>query len=130
MNDQENKPVQRCTHGELIQLLLMRDRHALPDNPLLVETGCGLSTLLLADIGRVLNAKIHSCDFNEDKVRALQQKAGERVSNIEFLIGDSVQSLESIGEDYEQIHFLFLDAAASAMHTFREFQVIEHALKK
>lgn len=130
MNATENTPVQKCTHGELIQLLLTRDRHELPDNPLFVETGCGISTLLLADIGRALNAKIFSCDFNADKVKALQQKAGDRVANVEFLIGDSMRSLERLGNDYEQIHFLFLDAAASAMHTFRELQVIEHALKK
>jgi len=130
MSNQGDRLVQKCTHGEMIQLLLMHYRQELPDEPLFVETGCGISTLLLADIGRKLNAKIVSCDFNEDKVKALQKKAGERVSNVEFLIGDSMRALEKIGKDYGQIHFLFLDAAASAMHTFREFQVIEHALKK
>lgn len=130
MNDRANTPVRRYTHGELIQALLNRDRHELPDKPLFVETGCGISTLLLADIGRTLNAKIYSCDFNEDKVKALQQKAGDRVANIEFLIGDSMQLLESLAQKYDQFNFLFLDAAASAMHTFRELQVVERVLKK
>jgi predicted O-methyltransferase YrrM len=122
-------PVRRYTHGELIGLLLDRDRGRLPEKPVFIETGCGISTLLLADAGRALGAKIYSCDFNVEKVRALQQRAGERVSNIEFLAGDSVALLQQLAQKHEQIDFLFLDAAASAMHTFREFQVVEQALK-
>lgn len=130
MNNHPNTPVRRYSHGQMIQALLVRDRHAMPSSPLLVETGCGISALMLAEIGKSLNAKIYSCDFNEEKVKALQAKAGARVSNVEFLIGDSVQLLQHLGQKYQQIHFLFLDAAASAMHTFREFQVIERALKE
>ena len=129
MGDSENMPVRRYTHGELIGLLLDRYRDRLPERPVFVETGCGISTLLLAEAGRALAAKIYSCDFNIDKVRALQQRAGYRVSNIEFLTGDSVVLLRQLTQEHEQIHFLFLDAAASAMHTFREFQVVEPALK-
>jgi hypothetical protein len=122
-------PVRRYTHGELIGLLLDRYRERLPEWPVFIETGCGISTLLLAEAGRAVNARIYSCDFNIDKVRALQQRAGDRVSNIEFLTGDSVALLQRLAQEHEQVHFLFLDAAASAMHTFREFQVVEKALK-
>lgn len=129
MNENKDRPGQKHTHGEMIRILLERHLAELPPNPLFVETGCGISTLWLAEIGKAVNAKIYSCDFNADKINALKEKAGERVANIEFLVGDSMELLEHIGKEYEQIHFLFLDAAASAMHTFRELQVIEHALK-
>ena len=124
-----NSPVRRYTHGEMINLLLDRYRDRMPEKPVFVETGCGISTLQLADAARALNAKIYSCDFNAKKVDALRQRAGERVSIVEFLSGDSVTLLQRLAQDHEQVHFLFLDAAASAMHTFREFQVVERALK-
>jgi predicted O-methyltransferase YrrM len=120
--------VRRHTHGELIGLLLDRHRKLFPERPVFIETGCGISTLYLAEAGRALEAKIYSCDSNIDKIRALQQRAGERVSNVEFLAGDSVYQLHRLGQEHGHVHFLFLDAAASAMHTFREFQVIEKAL--
>ncbi len=121
--------VRRYTHGELIQLLLARDRSRIPAQPLFVETGCGISTLLLADVAREFDARVVSCDFNKDKVDALKARAGSRLDNVQFVIGDSMAALRDIAGDCEQIHFLFLDAAASAMHTWREFQVVEPVLK-
>jgi predicted O-methyltransferase YrrM len=129
MNSSANTPVRKYTHGEMIRLLLDRHRDVLPEKPVFIETGCGISTLLLADAGRALDAKIYSCDYNAEKVEALKKRAGTRVSNVEFLNGDSVTLLQRLAQEHEQIHFLFLDAAASAMHTFREFQVIENVLK-
>jgi len=128
MDNENKRSGQKCTHGELIQLLLQRDADGLPGDPVFVETGCGISTLYLAEAGKYLKAKVYSCDFNGEKVRALQEKAGERVANVEFIIGDSMQALQEIGERHARIHFLFLDAAASAMHTFEEFMLIQHAL--
>jgi predicted O-methyltransferase YrrM len=110
--------------------LLKRDMRQVPERPLFVETGCGISTLYLADSGRALNAKIYSCDCNADKVAALRAKAGDRVANVEFLLGDSLENLERLCGEYPQFHFLFLDAAASAMHTWREFQIAEPNLKR
>ena len=126
----ENRPVRKYTHGELIRFILLQNSTSLPQAPVFVETGCGISTLLLADIGRKLNAKVYSCDFNAEKVAALKERAGKRVDNVEFLPGDSVARLRELAGRHEQVHFLFLDAAASAMHTFQEFLVIEPVLKQ
>jgi len=130
MRDSVNIPERKFTHGQMISLLLDGHKDSFPEKPVLIETGCGISTLLLADAGRALGAKIYSCDFNVDKVNALRLRAGDRVSNIEFLAGDSVGLLQQLADKHTQIHFLFLDAAASAMHTFREYQTVEKALKE
>lgn len=122
--------VRNHTHGEMIGLLLAANSDRFPERPVFVETGCGISTLYLARAGREFNAIVYSCDLNSAKVRALQERAGERVSNVKFLVGDSAVLLQRLAQEHPQVHFLFLDAAASAMHTFREFQVIEPALKK
>jgi SAM-dependent methyltransferase len=123
-----DKPVRRYTHGEMIKNLLSQHTDLIPDEPVFIETGCGISTLLLADIGKKYNAKIYSCDLNTDKVQALRLRAGERVSNVDFLIGDSTKLLQDLASKHHRVHFLFLDAAASAMHTFKEFQAIEQSL--
>ena len=118
-------PEREHTHGEMIEQLLAGHRHRLPRNPVFVETGCGISTLLLASAGKAFNARIISCDHNGKKIQALRKRAGERVSNVEFLYGDSVAMLQQLAQEHAQIHFLFLDAAASAMHTFRECLAVE-----
>lgn len=45
------------------------------------------------------------------------------------MIGDSRENLQKIGEKHAKINFLFLDSAASAMYTFREFLLVESILK-
>lgn len=117
------------THGEMIIRHLAQRNQSPDDRPVFVETGCGLSTVSLAEAGKNLNAVIYSCDFNQEKVNALRQRAGARVENVAFLIGDSLESLETICARHTQLDFVFLDAAASAMHTFRELQLIEPFLK-
>jgi predicted O-methyltransferase YrrM len=72
-----------------------------------------------------MGASIYSCDINADKVSELRRRAGARVDNMEFIFGDSVESLRLLAARHPQFNFLFLDAAASAMHTFREFQAAE-----
>ena len=122
------KPQRLHTHGQFLDILLERHRDRLPRTPVFVETGCGISTLRLADVGRRLGATVYSCDFNADKVTELRRRAGTRVDNVEFILGDSVESLKMLAARHPQFNFLFLDAAASAMHTFREFQAAETAL--
>jgi len=117
------------THGEMIARHLAQRQQNLDEHPVFVETGCGLSTLSLAEVGKNLNATVYSCDFNEEKVRALQQRAGDRIDNVTFLIGDSLDSLRTICAQHAKLGFVFLDAAASAMHTFKELQLIEAFLK-
>jgi SAM-dependent methyltransferase len=117
------------THGQMLAKHLAARRPHLPPNPVLVETGCGRSTLYLAESGRALNATVYSCDMNAKKVAALKQRAGDRLKNVIFMVGDSHDSLKQITGRHPQLDFVFLDAAASAMHTFQEFQIIEPFLK-
>ena len=126
-----NRPYQverECTHGGQIRRSLETFQHLLPETPVFVETGCGISTLSLAEAGRKYNAVIYSCDYNQKKIDALKKRAGERVDNVTFVTGDSIESLGELSGNHPHIHFLFLDAAASAMHTFREFQAAETSL--
>ena len=85
--------------------------------------------LSLAESGRALNATVYSCDMNAKKIAALKQQTGDRLANVIFMIGDSHDALKQITERHPQLDFVFLDAAASAMHTFQEFQIIEPFLK-
>ena len=123
------KPERENTHGEMIIILLNAYKDILPEKPVFVETGCGISTLKLAEAGRKYGAVVYSCDINEEKVTELKRRAGSRVDNVNFIIGDSLTNLARLAEQYPQIHFHFLDAAASAMHTFLEFQAAENSLR-
>jgi len=116
-----------CSHGEMIERLLDERREFLRENPVFVETGCGVSTVSLSAYAKRLNALAYSLDSSSDKSDDLKSRVGERVANIEFVIGDSLENLPKIVEKH-RIDFLFLDSAASAMHTFREFVICEPAL--
>lgn len=97
--------------------------------PIFVETGAGISTPALSEVASECNGKVYSCDFNDDMVKELNKRASDRLENVNFLIGDSLGSLREIVEKHDRIDFAFLDSAASATHTFREFQIIEPCLK-
>jgi precorrin-6B methylase 2 len=109
---------------------LLRRRPFLKPRSVLVETGSGISTLALADAGLSLAAIVYSCDINELKVTELKRRAGMRVSNVEFVIGDSKETLPRIAEKHGGIDFLFMDSAASAMHSFQEFMAVERYFKR
>ena len=119
--------LQTQSHGDLIKELLDQDDGNIGD-PVFVETGCGVSTLALAEIGRRVGATVYSCDYNPQKAEQLKAAAGDVVSNVRFVVGDSLESLRGIADRHAVIRFLFLDSAASAMHTFREFCLIESCL--
>jgi predicted O-methyltransferase YrrM len=114
-------PARKYTHGDLIEILVTEYRQNFPEQPVFVETGCGISTLRLARIGNDFGATIFSCDINQEKIAELKRRAGSRFDNVRFMTGDSLASLKAIASEYPQVDFLFLDAAASAMHTFLEF---------
>lgn len=116
------------SHGDLIKALLGQDAGNLTD-AVFVETGCGVSTLALAEIGRRVGATVYSCDYNPEKAEQLKASAGDVLSNVNFVIGDSLESLRAIAAKHPVIRFLFLDSAASAMHTFREFLLVESCLR-
>ncbi len=113
------------SHGEMIKLLVRENIPHFPAQPVFVETGSGVSTLGLAEAGQECNAKLYSCDHNQDKVNALVERTHGKLDQVEFFIGDSLESLASIAEKHGEFHFLHLDSAGSALHTFREFMVIE-----
>lgn len=109
--------------------ILTGDEVDLSPNPVFIETGSGISTLRLARLADKLKAEVHSCDFNDSKLNVLASKNAEVIKSVQFHKGDSLQSLESLSVHLERVDFLFLDSAASAMHTFREFKLIEPLLK-
>jgi len=117
-----------CSHSEMIERLLRNRKNFLRANPVFVETGCGMSTISLNKCAKGLNAFAYSLDYNSEKSNDLKSRNGEQVANIEFVIGDSLENLPKIVAKHT-IDFLFLDSAASAMHTFREFLICEPALK-
>jgi predicted O-methyltransferase YrrM len=120
---------QKLTHGELIKELLSSNPKFSGKAAIYVETGCGISTLALAEMGKANNAAVYSCDINSEKAHELESLSGGLVSNVNFLIGNSLDNLYEIAAKHKVIDFLFLDSAASAMHTFKEFQVVEQYLK-
>ncbi len=116
------------TIGELISVLLTDMENELPQHPIFVETGSGISTVSLARLGGRFNAKVHSCDFNPPKLGYLLENVGS-VDNVQFHEGDSLSSLTELCSQLDQVDFLFLDSAASALHTFQEFKIAEPLLK-
>jgi methyltransferase family protein len=115
----------RYTHSEMIKQLIEQYRKNFSDRPVFVETGSGLSTVALAEVGVRFGAWVFSCDNDAEKVEELKKTAGAKIENVTFMVGDSIASLNEITTSHDRIDFLFLDSAASAMHTFREFQTVE-----
>ena len=124
------KVYQNLTHAEAIkQAIESNFSHVTKGNFVFVETGSGFSTVMLSDLAIRFNAKVYSCDHNEEKVNAFRNSMKSRLENVVFLFGDSIESLKRITEKEERVDFLFLDSAPSAMHTFREFFIMEPLLK-
>ena len=110
------------THSEIMKQLIEKYRKDFSDRPVFVETGSGLSTVALAEVGVRFGAWVFSCDNDAEKVEELKKTAGAGIANVTFMVGDSIASLNEITASHDRIDFLFLDSAASAMHTFCEFQ--------
>lgn len=125
----QGRVIRDCSHADLITKLISAQAGDFDRAPVLVETGCGLSTVALASESARLGGTVYSCDYSSEKADALLLRAGEEVSNIHFEFGDSLESLLRIRERHPRIDFLFLDSAASAMHTFREFMTVEDRLE-
>jgi predicted O-methyltransferase YrrM len=130
INAIKTSTLKKQTHGDLIEKLLSASP-AITKNrqPVFVETGCGISTISLGKAAQRIGAIVYSCDYNQEKSDELKSSSAGMVKNVEFMIGDSLQSLASIASRHDTIDFLFLDSAASAMHTFREFITVEKCLK-
>jgi predicted O-methyltransferase YrrM len=121
-------PRRAMSHGDLITRLI--DDHAgrFHQPAVLVETGCGLSTVALARAARRLEAVAYSCDYNQEKIAELQRRSSD-TADVVFRAGDSQESLRAIVADHAYLDLVFLDSAASAMHTWREFLIVEPRLQ-
>lgn len=123
------RPRRTQSHGDLITRLSRDYQSGFHKPPVFVETGSGVSTVALARAANAMGGVVYSCDYNDEKVAALKEAAGGDVAAIHFQMGDSLDSLRQIAGQHERIDFLFLDSAASATHTFREFSIVEHCLQ-
>jgi len=112
-------------HGALIRELLAHVQPLRGHRLVFVETGCGLSTLALAEVAHRTGAHVYSCDLNPEKVDELRARTGDALADVSFLIGDSLASLAQIAGRHERIDFALLDSAPSATHTLREFLLLE-----
>jgi len=121
------RPNRTMSHGDLITHLIGQYQSGFHKPPMLVETGSGVSTVALAQAAHALHGIVYSCDYNTEKVSALKDMAG--VDAIEFYTGDSLDSLQGIVSVHDRLDFVFLDSAASATHTFREFSIVEPCLQ-
>jgi predicted O-methyltransferase YrrM len=104
----------KITRGELINKLTHEHCQFFPSQPIFVETGSGISTLDLAEAGKKFNAKVYSCDRNQEKINQLIARTRGKLDNVEILVGDSLENLAKIAEKHSQIHFAHLDGAVSA----------------
>ena len=123
-----NIPYRDLTHGEMIELVL-RDCPPREKNAVFVEIGSGFTTLIIAQIAKRYDALFYSLDNNLNKIEDIKKRIQNEVDNINFLAGDSHESLPKIIEKHHRIHFIFFDSAPSAMHTFQEFLQMEKNLK-
>lgn len=123
-----NSRFRKLSHGDLIKKLLTEDGSTLKKSAVFVETGCGISTVSLAEVGKKIGATVYSCDYNSSKADELKSAMPEQMTCVNFMIGDSLESLAKISHKHAEIDFLFLDSAASAMHTFKEFLLVEKCL--
>ncbi len=115
-------------HGALIRRLLADLKPQVQRRLVFVETGCGLSTLALAEVADRTGAELYSCDVNGEKIAELRRRAGDALARVRFLEGDSLESVSQIAARHEFIDFALLDSAPSATHTLREFQLLEPRL--
>jgi predicted O-methyltransferase YrrM len=112
----------------LIRSLLADAKAPTQRRLLFVETGCGRSTLALAEVAARTGGELYSCEVNAEKIAELRARAGDALANVHFLEGDSLESLARIAARHEHVDFALFDSAPSATHTLREFQLLEPRL--
>jgi len=116
---------QAQNHAELIRDLLADEQPVRGQRLVLVETGCGHSTLALLEVARRTGACVYSCDIDPDKIERLRDSTRDAEAEVNFLVGDSLSSLARIVARHGRIDFASLDSAPSATHTLREFLTLE-----
>ena len=91
------------------------------DCPCLIETGAGLTTIAFSEFCSKRSARFISCDYNQEKVDELRTRVS--LDNVEFRFGDSLTTLREVASQIDKVHFLYLDSAASALHTQQRHQL-------
>ena len=112
-------------HGALIADLLAKVQPIRDHRLVFVETGCGESTLALAEVARRTGALVYSCDLDKEKLEHLRERSRDPLTEVTLLAGDSLDSLAEIVSRHGRIDFALLDSAPSATHTLREFLLLE-----
>ena len=125
-----NRFYRKHTHSEMemVHIIIQEQITSFGDSPVFIETGSGISTLALAKAAKQHSGKAYSCDCNETMLNELKKRASDQLEYVTFMIGDSITSLEKIVSQHKKLDFVFLDSAASAMHTFNEFKIIESSM--
>lgn len=109
------------THSEVLADYLSR---VSIKSPVIVEVGVGITSATIAKYARPLKADYYACDLNAELIAALQESISpDRF--VRFMVGDSEVVLSEVIQGVSRVDFAFLDGAASAMRTFREFTVLE-----
>ncbi|MEX2206556.1 MAG: class I SAM-dependent methyltransferase [Myxococcota bacterium] len=112
-------------HGELIAALLAKVQPIRDHRLVFVETGCGNSTLALAEVARRTGALVYTCDLDKEKLERLRERTRDPLTEVTLLAGDSLDGLAEIVSRHGRIDFALLDSAPSATHTLREFLLLE-----
>lgn len=116
---------QNETHVEAIQRILS-ERSELNRGFIAIEIGTGVSTMAFArSLRGVDSAKLYSIDISQEVVDRTEAETKPIFSNIEFRVGDSLESLDHLYSELTHVDFVLLDSAPSAMRTFEEFKILE-----
>jgi predicted O-methyltransferase YrrM len=114
--------------GSLIRRLLADLKPGTQRPVVLVETGCGLSTLALAEVAERVGGHVYSCELDPRRIQALRTASAGVLERVHFLEGDSRESLARIAARHESIDFALFDSAPSATQILHEFQALERRL--
>lgn len=124
------KPTRSNAGDEHIVVKKYLGKLVIPNHRRLVilETGAGKSTKIMAEFARAHNAICYSIDCCKELVTFLDKQFNQD-GCVQFLIKDSTSAINEICEAHTYIDFAFLDAAPSALQTFRDFTQLESRLR-
>ena len=114
------------THSQMIETVINKHINNFEKPPVFIEIGCGKSTLTMDLMSKIYQANTYSLDIDENRINRLKSESKNNLNHINFLVGDSLQTLKYIVDKYKKIDFVFFDSSASAMQTFREFLLLEN----
>lgn len=118
----------QSSHSSRIEKIVKSAEKSFQSKPVFIEIGCGATTPTLGLLGKRYDAKVYSIDLDNLKIEKIINSYKNQVENIEFMMEDSLSALRKIEELNDHIDFVFLDSAASALQTFKEFVIIEPKL--